>query len=372
MVPHAPNATPPPPPHDLAPPTTRALRTTPKAQAHDIPVAIRPRRPTGTQANAPSTPPPRPAHTTTPSARGAPPTPTTPQTTTPTRGRHTPATTRRRETTLTPRPPGAHHQPQHHDRPRTAQLAHRARTPPARPGTTPNRPACRLTHGTIGDLDNAPRTPPPPGSSAPTHPPPQPPPPAASSTPPHENAYIIPTPQPPTGAPVHGPLLPRPPRDTTSPNRSHASIDYPPPPAAAHTTTLTTRNKTRCRTSRANHHPHSRQPPCRETVPPSRGRAQRSAAICCSGSSQPIRAGTLVQAATLGKGVRDFLYNSFLYSARQDGPPCATPDGERPLPPRPRRPHLGAPNGLRATALSGTPSHSEWRRLAAPATTTPT
>ena len=52
-----------------------------------------------------------------------------------------------------------------------------------------------------------------------------------------------------------------------------------------------------------------------------------------SGTSQRIRAITLVQAATLGEGVRDFLFNAFLQVARQDRPPCATPDVER-CPPR--------------------------------------
>ena len=51
-----------------------------------------------------------------------------------------------------------------------------------------------------------------------------------------------------------------------------------------------------------------------------------------SGTSTRIRAATLVQAATLGEGVRDFLFHAFLHVARHDRPPRATPDGESPPP----------------------------------------
>ena len=51
-----------------------------------------------------------------------------------------------------------------------------------------------------------------------------------------------------------------------------------------------------------------------------------------SGTTQRIRATTLVQAATLGEGVRDFLFDAFLHVARQDRSPRATPDGESPPP----------------------------------------
>ena len=54
--------------------------------------------------------------------------------------------------------------------------------------------------------------------------------------------------------------------------------------------------------------------------------------LCTSGTTQRIRATTLVQAATLGEGIRDFLFNAFLHVARHDHPPCATPDGESPPP----------------------------------------
>ena len=55
-----------------------------------------------------------------------------------------------------------------------------------------------------------------------------------------------------------------------------------------------------------------------------------------SGTTQRIRATTLVQAATLGEGVRDFLFDAFLHVARHDRPPGATPDGESPPPTRSR------------------------------------
>ena len=51
-----------------------------------------------------------------------------------------------------------------------------------------------------------------------------------------------------------------------------------------------------------------------------------------SGTTKHIRATTLVQAATLGEGVRDFLINAFLHVTRHNRPPLATPDGES-LPP---------------------------------------
>ena len=43
-----------------------------------------------------------------------------------------------------------------------------------------------------------------------------------------------------------------------------------------------------------------------------------------------IWATTLVQTATLGEGVRDFLLDAFLRVARHDRPPLATPDYKSP------------------------------------------
>ena len=51
-----------------------------------------------------------------------------------------------------------------------------------------------------------------------------------------------------------------------------------------------------------------------------------------SGTTPRIRATTLVQAATLGEGVQDFLFDAFLHVARHDSPPLATPDGQSPPP----------------------------------------
>ena len=51
-----------------------------------------------------------------------------------------------------------------------------------------------------------------------------------------------------------------------------------------------------------------------------------------SGTSTRIRAAAVVQAATLGGGVPDFLFDAFLHVARHDRPPRATPDSESPLP----------------------------------------
>ena len=51
-----------------------------------------------------------------------------------------------------------------------------------------------------------------------------------------------------------------------------------------------------------------------------------------SGTTQRICATTLVQAATLGQGVRDFLFDAFLHVPRHDRPPLATSDGESPPP----------------------------------------
>ena len=51
-----------------------------------------------------------------------------------------------------------------------------------------------------------------------------------------------------------------------------------------------------------------------------------------SGTTKCIRATTLVQAAALGEGVRNFLFNAFLHVARHDRPPLVTPDGESPPP----------------------------------------
>ena len=52
-----------------------------------------------------------------------------------------------------------------------------------------------------------------------------------------------------------------------------------------------------------------------------------------SGPGIRIRAATLVEAATLEEGVRDFHFDAFLHVARHDRPPRATPDGRIWVPP---------------------------------------
>ena len=51
-----------------------------------------------------------------------------------------------------------------------------------------------------------------------------------------------------------------------------------------------------------------------------------------AGTTQRIRASTLVQAASLWEGLRGLLFDSFLHVARLDRPPVANPDGESPPP----------------------------------------
>ena len=51
-----------------------------------------------------------------------------------------------------------------------------------------------------------------------------------------------------------------------------------------------------------------------------------------SGTTESIRAASLVQAADLGEGVRDFLFDAFLHVARHDRPSLAAPDGQSPPP----------------------------------------
>ena len=89
-----------------------------------------------------------------------------------------------------------------------------------------------------------------------------------------------------------------------------------------------------------------------------------------SGTSTPIRAATLVQAATLGEGVRDFLFDAFLHVARHERPPRTTPDGESPPPTGSR---IWVPPIDWGQHLVGHPMPGRvWAPRAAPATTSPT
>ena len=91
--------------------------------------------------------------------------------------------------------------------------------------------------------------------------------------------------------------------------------------------------------------------------------------IHTSGTTQRIRAATVVQEATLGEGVRDFLFDAFFQVARHDRPPLATPDGEG-------RPPRGAESGCSPSTggdtLLDTPCRGGWTPRAAPATRSPT
>ena len=52
-----------------------------------------------------------------------------------------------------------------------------------------------------------------------------------------------------------------------------------------------------------------------------------------SGATQPIGASTLVQAATVGQCVRDFLFDAFLHVARHEGPRLPPPNANARPPP---------------------------------------
>ena len=88
-----------------------------------------------------------------------------------------------------------------------------------------------------------------------------------------------------------------------------------------------------------------------------------------SGTNQRIRAGTLVPAATLGEGVRDFLFDAFLHVARHERPPLAYPDSECP-PPKGNR--VWVPPIDWGRHLVGHPEPGRLTSRAAPATTSPT
>ena len=73
-----------------------------------------------------------------------------------------------------------------------------------------------------------------------------------------------------------------------------------------------------------------------------------------SGTTQRIRAATLIQAATLGEGVRDLLLNAFIHVAQNERPWLAIPDGE--CPPPPKGTASGCPSLTGGDTLSDTPS----------------
>ena len=72
------------------------------------------------------------------------------------------------------------------------------------------------------------------------------------------------------------------------------------------------------------------------------GKHQDVLRVGCAGNTQPIRASTLVFVATLGKGVRTFLYDALLYVARHERAPRVTPGWRAPT--SLGRLHLGRPH----------------------------
>ena len=102
--------------------------------------------------------------------------------------------------------------------------------------------------------------------------------------------------------------------------------------------------------------------------------------LCTSDTVRPIRAATHIQAATLGEGVRDFLFDAFLHVARHEHPPLATPDSACP-PPRgycvwvppidPGRHLVGHPEPERVTS-TGRTRYREPDMAHPPTSTTPT
>ena len=111
--------------------------------------------------------------------------------------------------------------------------------------------------------------------------------------------------------------LPRPPQETPSPDPTRDNDDRPPKPTP---------------------------PPPSHTAPPAAAPAEPYAVHNPAAVLQHLRglgdqevlrlhtSGTTerIQAATLGRGVRDFLFDAFVHVARHDRPPLATPDGESP------------------------------------------
>ena len=142
---------------------------------------------------------------------------------------------------------------------------------------------------------------------------------------PHRETHQPPPAPAPTDASVREPPLPRRPRDTPSPNTAHSSSDQPPPRP----------HPRRCHTL---HHqlPHrlNHPPPFPSTTPLQYGSPSRlwtGTRKCCG--------------STLGKGVRHFLFNSFVNVARHECPP-----------PNKMRQHLGAARRLGAATCWGLPT----------------
>ena len=250
-------------------------------------------------------------------SRGAPPPPTAPPPTPHTSKHHPPAATHHIRTTAPAggscgRLPPA---PRHHNQSGTARTTRRTHATPTRPTGTPRPPASTTPTPAPPTTNSATPTPPPPAPPPETRPRTQH---AAAST---NQSMSMP---PPTHATANPPSrgrrkrphhrTPRATTMTTPPNPHH------PPHHTPHHQLPHRPSLTPCTT------------PQRTAAPPGGRGTGRRAVPPHSGTSTPIRAATLVQAATLGEGVRDFLFDAFLHVARHERPPRATPDGESPPP----------------------------------------
>ena len=202
------------------------------------------------------------------------------------------------------------------------------------------------------DAQPAQHEPPPSPAVPPPHDPPCPPtrPEVPSTDSPHGGTHQPQPPPPPVDAPVREPPLPRPPRETPSPEPAHRRGDPPPPPTPAPS-------------------PHAAPPAAAPAEPPATfvlhnapavlqrlravGGNQEALRVRTSGTTPPIRAATLVQAATLGQGVRDFLFDAFLHVARHERPRSPSPTANaRP----PRETASGCPPSIGGGTLSETPA----------------
>ena len=293
----------PPPIHTPAPQPVknRKGRTAHTPNTHTIHRDARTPSPHNTHPRPPTPPPPA----------APPPTPHTSE-------HHPPAATHYIRTTA---PPGRScgrlpPTPRHHNQSRTARAARRTRATPTRPTGT-LRPPASTTPTPAPPITN---------SANPTPPPPAP--------PPRDQATDA------TRGSQHQPIdvdtpadtchrespLQRPPQETPAPDPTRDNDDQPPqptPPPRSHAAPP----------AAAPAEPYALHNPAavRQHL---RGLGEHDVVLCLrtSGTSTRIWAATLVQAATLGEGVRDFLFDTFLHVARHDRPPRATPDSKSPPP----------------------------------------
>ena len=118
-------------------------------------------------------------------------------------------------------------------------------------------------------------------------------------------------------------LVPGPQKETPSPDPTRDNDDHPPqptPPPPSHLAPPAT----------APAEPYALHNPAAVLQHPRGLGDQKVLRLRISGTTQCIRTTTLVQVATLGKSVRDFLFHAFLHVARHNRPPLTDPDGESP------------------------------------------